>query len=44
MVVVIIMDANVALRQPVELQQFTEQLVWEALTQLSAQDATQEAT
>lgn len=43
-VIIIIMDANVALRQPVELQQFTEQLVWEALTQLSAQEPTQLAT
>ncbi len=40
-VVVIIMDVKLPLRQPVELQQFTEQLVWEVLTQLSAQEALQ---
>lgn len=43
-VVVIIMEAKVSLRQPVELQQLTEQLVWEEFLQLMEQEALQLTT
>lgn len=37
LVEVIIMEAKVLLRHPVELQQFTEQLTWEVLLQVASQ-------
>lgn len=40
-VVIIIMDAKVSLRQLVELQQLTEQLLWEVLLQPMEQEALQ---
>lgn len=43
-VVVIIMEAKVSLRQPVELQQLTEQLVREEFLQLMEQEALQLTT
>lgn len=43
-VVVVIMEAKVSLRQPVELQQLTEQLVREEFLQLMEQEALQLTT